>query len=70
MDMLTVDLNHAPEAGVGTEVTLWGQGPMVDGRMNLLHIDEVAHHSGTIGYELMCAVTQRVPFEVLSPHQA
>jgi alanine racemase len=32
-------------------VTLWGDG---------LPIDEVAHAAGTIGYELMCAVAQRV----------
>ncbi|KAB8045345.1 alanine racemase [Janthinobacterium aquaticum] len=52
MDMLMVDLSHAPDAGVGSEVTLWGQG---------LPIDEVALAAGTIGYELMCALAPRVP---------
>jgi len=64
MDMLTVDLGAAPTAGVGSEVTLWGQGPEVHGQPTTLSIDEVAHHCGTIGYELMCAVSPRVRVEV------
>ncbi|MEC5162142.1 alanine racemase [Janthinobacterium sp. CG_S6] len=52
MDMMTVDLSHVPGAGVGSAVTLWGQG---------LPIDEVAQAAGTIGYELMCALAPRVP---------
>jgi alanine racemase len=51
---------------VGTEVTLWGRGPHGS---HQLSIDEVAHHCGTIGYELMCALSPRVPVEVLQPHQ-
>ncbi len=61
MDMLTVDLTPVPQAAVGSEVTLWGRGPEVDGAASLLAIDDVAHAAGTIGYELMCAVAQRVP---------
>lgn len=61
MDMVTVDLGPVPQADVGSEVTMWGQGP--DGSM--LSIDEVAHHAGTIGYELMCALSPRVPVQVL-----
>ncbi len=57
MDMLAVDLTALPRAGIGSEVTLWGQGP----GGALLAIDEVAHAAGTIGYELMCAVAPRVP---------
>jgi alanine racemase len=57
MDMLTVDLGPVPEAGPGSEVTLWGEGP----RGSRLPIDEVAHAAGTIGYELMCALARRVP---------
>lgn len=52
MDMITVDLTPVPAARVGSSVTLWGQG---------LPIDEVANAAGTIGYELMCALAQRVP---------
>jgi alanine racemase len=52
MDMLTVDLEGCPQAGVGSPVQLWGPA---------LAIDEVAAHSDTIGYELMCALAARVP---------
>ena len=61
MDMLAVDLAPVPQAGVGSEVTLWGRGPTVDGVASVLSIDEVAQAAGTIGYELMCALAQRVP---------
>ena len=62
MDMVTVDLTPCDNQGVevrfGTEVTLWGKssGGVV------LPIDEVAHAAGTVGYELMCAVANRVGF--------
>ncbi len=61
MDMVTVDLTPAPQAGCGSEVTLWGEGP----RGTRLPIDEVAHAAGTIGYELMCALARRVPCRVM-----
>ena len=51
MDMMTVDLTPIANARVGSKVTLWGDG---------LPIDEVAQAAGTIGYELMCALAQRV----------
>ncbi|CAM5777936.1 alanine racemase [Castellaniella caeni] len=53
MDMLAVDLDPVPQAGVGAEVVLWGQGGP--------SVDEVAASCGTIGYELLCAVAPRVP---------
>jgi alanine racemase len=52
MDMLCVDLGNIPQAGVGSKVTLWGEG---------LPVDEVARAAGTIGYELLCALAARVP---------
>jgi len=58
--MITVDITHLPAAGLGSEVTLWGQGP----QGQTLDIDEVARVGGTIGYELMCALAQRVPVRV------
>jgi alanine racemase len=60
MDMITVDLGPVPNAGFGSEVTLWGHGP----NGSLLPIDEVAKPASTIGYELMCALAQRVPVSV------
>ena len=61
MDMLAVDLSPMPTAQIGSEVTLWGLGPHGE----VLSIDEVARSAGTIGYELMCALAQRVPVTVL-----
>jgi alanine racemase len=60
MDMIAVDLMPCAvaglEVGYGSEVTLWGQS--TSGAV--LPIDEVAHAAGTVGYELMCAVSARV----------
>ena len=52
MDMLCVDLSNIPTAAVGSRVTLWGAG---------LPVDEVAQAAGTISYELLCALSARVP---------
>ena len=62
MDMITVDLTPMPLAGIGSEVTLWGQS--ASGAV--LPIDEVARAAGTVGYELMCALAQRVPTVVVA----
>ena len=63
MDMLAVDLAALPEAGTGSEVTLWGRALAIPGPV--LSIDEVARSAATIGYELMCALAQRVPVRVV-----
>jgi len=60
MDMLTVDLTPVPDAGMNSEVTLWGRAD----NGAVLSIDEIAQAAGTVGYELMCAVAQRVAFVV------
>ena len=54
MDMLCVDLTALPQAGVGSEVILWGRG---------LPVEEVAGAAGTVSYELLCALAARVPVE-------
>jgi alanine racemase len=54
MDMITVDLSPVPNAHVGSAVTVWGEG---------LPIEDVAVASGTVGYELMCALSLRVRVE-------
>ena len=58
MDMIAVDLSPVPDAGIGSEVTLWG----ISASGIVLPIDEVAAAAGTVSYELMCAVAPRVPF--------
>ncbi len=52
MDMLAVDLSNIPDAQIGSRVVLWGEG---------MPVDEVARAAGTISYELLCALTARVP---------
>ena len=52
MDMITVDLRNNPHARVGDPVVLWGEG---------LPVEEIARHAGTIGYELLCLVSERIP---------
>ncbi len=52
MDMISVDVSDIPGVGVGTPVTLWGEG---------LPADEVAASAGTVSYELLCALAARVP---------
>jgi alanine racemase len=61
MDMITVDLTPVPAAGLGSLATLWGRSP--DGAV--LAIDTIAQAAGTVGYELMCALAQRVPTQAV-----
>lgn len=58
MDMVCVDLTGIANAGMGSEVVLWGRSAKTGA---VLPIDEVAAAAGTLGYELMCAVATRVP---------
>lgn len=51
MDKITVDVSHIPAARVGSQVELFGTA---------LAVDDVANAAGTIGYELLTAVAQRV----------
>jgi len=52
MDMISVDISDIPEAYIGSPVTLWGEG---------LPADEVAAAAGTLSYQLLCGLAQRVP---------
>jgi alanine racemase len=55
MDMLAVDVSGLSGVRVGTPVVLWGAG---------LPVEEQARRAGTIAYELLCSVSQRVPLEL------
>jgi alanine racemase len=55
MDMLSIDLRNAPNAKIGSLVELWG---------DQVPVDTVAQMSGTIGYELLCALAPRVPVAI------
>lgn len=51
MDMIALDVTNVPPVAVGDVVTLWGRD---------LPVEELARRVGTIPYELICGVSQRV----------
>lgn len=51
MDMLSVDLTEHPDVSVGSPVELWGRH---------LPVERIAAAAGTIPYELMCQISERV----------
>jgi len=53
--MLAVDITAVADVEVGSRAVLWGAE---------LPVEEVARHAGTIAYELLCRVSQRVPREI------
>ena len=55
MDMITVDVTDLPGVATGDPVVLWGEG---------VPVEEIARHAGTIPYELICGVSQRVQHEL------
>jgi len=55
MDMIAVDVTGAAKVTTGNKAVIWGEG---------LPVEEVAIHAGTIPYELLCGVSQRVPIEL------
>ena len=59
MDMLMIDVDGL-EINIGAPVVLWGASPS---------IDEVASCAGTIGYELMCRLTQRPKRRIVNINQ-
>jgi alanine racemase len=56
MDMIAVDITDLPPVAVGERVELWGTH---------LPVEELAAAAGTIAYELLCGVSQRVPIELV-----
>jgi len=61
MDQIIVDAGDTTDVAVGDEVVLFGrQGDA------LLSVDEIAAVAGTINYEIVCAVSARVPRVYLS----
>ncbi|HEY1726559.1 MAG TPA: alanine racemase [Steroidobacteraceae bacterium] len=56
MDMIAVDITDLPPVAVNDPVELWGAH---------LAVEELAAAAGTIPYELLCGVSQRVPIELV-----
>ncbi|MFK8015587.1 MAG: alanine racemase [Gammaproteobacteria bacterium] len=57
MDMIAVDLGQDTDVDIGDEAILWGPG---------LGVEELAASIGTIPYELLCGISQRVRIDMLS----
>jgi len=55
MDMLTIDVTELSRVAIGDPVVLWGRG---------VPVETVAAGAGTIPYELVCRVSERVPVEL------
>jgi alanine racemase len=55
MDMITVDVTDLPAVATGDPVVLWG---------GEVPVEEIARLAGTIPYELICGVSQRVHLEL------
>ena len=56
MDQMMIDVTNVPEAEIGAVVTLIG----TDGSETIT-ADDVAGICGTIGYEIVCGISKRVP---------
>ncbi len=56
MDQMMVDVTDIPGVRVGDNATIFGR----DGD-EFISADEVAAHAGTIGYEIVCGISRRVP---------
>ena len=56
MDQMMIDIGNVPDVQIGTMVTLIGR----DGD-ECITADEVAGKYGTIGYEVVCGISKRVP---------
>ncbi len=55
MDMIAADITGLTNIHVGSRAQLWGPQ---------LPVEEIAAQAGTIPYELLCGVSQRVPLEI------
>lgn len=53
MDQMMIDVTDIPDAAVGDEVILFGR--------NSITADDLAAACGTIGYEIVCGISGRVP---------
>ncbi|MBQ6848545.1 MAG: alanine racemase [Clostridia bacterium] len=54
MDQLMLDVSHIPDVTIGDAVTVFGTAPAMTA-------EEMAAADGTIGYEVICGVGERVP---------
>ncbi len=55
MDMIAADITELTDIAVGSRAQLWGPQ---------LPVETIAKFAGTIPYEIVCGVSQRVPLEI------
>lgn len=81
MDMITIDLSPVPSPSIASPVILWGNAAMLFNQLPLNDqalqingptsntlapsVDEVATWANTLGYELLCRLTQRPDRKVI-----
>jgi alanine racemase len=56
MDLTLIDVGHVPDAEIGEEVVIFGRQDDAT-----LHVDEIAAACGTINYEIVTGISERVP---------
>jgi alanine racemase len=61
MDQTMIDVTDIPDAAVGDEVMLIGEQGVGEQGGDRITADELAAHTGTIAYEVLCAIGARVP---------
>jgi alanine racemase len=56
MDLTLIDVTDVPEASLGDEIVLIGRQGNLE-----ISAEQIAQLTGTIAYEVLCGITQRVP---------
>ncbi|MGB4609370.1 MAG: alanine racemase [Saccharofermentanales bacterium] len=57
MDRTMLDLTDIPQTAIGDKVLIFGQ----DKYGNYRDLDDLAEQAGTISYEILCGISQRIP---------
>lgn len=56
MDLTLIDVGHIPDVRIGDEAVIFGEQ-----KGATLHVDDIAASCGTINYEVVTGITERVP---------
>jgi alanine racemase len=56
MDQIMADVTHISSVAIGDEAVLFGRQGNAE-----ISVDEIAQKIGTINYEVVCAISERVP---------
>ena len=53
MDSFMVDVTDIPDVNIGDDVFIWDN--------EIITLEEIARKCGTINYEILCTISDRVP---------